>query len=155
MKTKCLVHIKIFMVVTCNSDVMLPFIFLTWLQTQYQVSGSSATQDQKGGYWKTLYKATELYNIYTSRRILAVRKILQPHYQTSGCITPQIANPYIFMGGVVQQVTRTTLCNTQDELNSRIMTEFTNLKKETVRKPCRRLWIYLKAVVEANCSFFE
>ena len=75
---------------------------------------------------------------------------------TSGCQTLQIVILLIVM--YVMQLSerpKKTLFNTRDELKARIMAAFTNLNRETAGKTCKRFQSCLKAMVEANCDFFE
>ena len=83
--------------------------------------------------------------------VLAVRKFLRlynPHIWLfdSDC-DPLYYNVWV----VVEQETNETLCNTKDELKSRIMAAFTNLNKETIGKACREF----KSCVETNGDLFE
>ena len=74
----------------------------------------------------------------------------------SGHLTTQIAISLdYYVWGTVERETNKTPCNAKDGLTARMTGAFTNLKKETVRKACRRFQSHLKTMIEANGDFFE
>ena len=60
-----------------------------------------------------------------------------------------------YVSGMIESETNKTLCNTKDELKAKIMSAYTSLNKETVKRACRRFQIHLEAIIEANGNFFE
>lgn len=60
-----------------------------------------------------------------------------------------------YMLDTVQREDNTSTCKTKDELIATIMTDFTNINKETFQKSYSIFRSYLEAGVEANGDFSE